>query len=500
LPRIGRPIRLSSLSDEALARRAGRGDERAFAALYERYHQLLYGYCRSIVRADADAQDVLQSSFASALSALQRYEHNAPLRPWLFRIAHNEAISLLRRRARDATGGSGSVVPLTAPSVEEQVVDRARWTQLTTDLAELPDRLRSALLLRELAGLSHAEIASALGTTAGAAKQAIFEARRGLTELAEGRAMECDEICRRISDGDGRVLRGRRVRTHLRQCAACQAFAASIRGRQTELRALVPMLPGTAATAMLARASIAGSGPSATAAASAPTASSAAVTGTLVKFAGTTLTWKALAGAAVVATATAGVAGLTGSHHRHLSRVRQAVGAVNVGRPSPDVTRGAALAPPAGISHRRAVRAPRPLRSASVTGTAHPRVRSQTNEAKRSSGVSGGSPAVGTSGIQPGQPATSVNLARSGSRAARAPKKVKPHGPAAGPNGRSHASNGRAHQNGRSSTSGSRRSRALSTTAPSQSQASAQGRGNPARGNSGKVKISPASAGPSAKR
>src|ERR1700731_436366 len=92
------PVPASLLTDERLARHVGQGDDRAFSALYSRYHQQLYRYCHSIVRHEADAQDVLQSTFTAALGALRRGQRDAPLRPWLYRIAHNEAISLVRRR------------------------------------------------------------------------------------------------------------------------------------------------------------------------------------------------------------------------------------------------------------------------------------------------------------------------------------------------------------------------------------------------------------------
>src|SRR5579859_352042 len=84
-------LRLSLLDDERLTRLVGGGSERAFTVLYERYHQPLYRYCRSIVRADPDAEDALQSAFACAFAALRRGQRAAPVRPWLFQIAHNEA-------------------------------------------------------------------------------------------------------------------------------------------------------------------------------------------------------------------------------------------------------------------------------------------------------------------------------------------------------------------------------------------------------------------------
>src|SRR4051794_11868276 len=87
------------LSDARLARLAGRGDQRAFGAIFERYHQELYRYCRAILRDSHEAQDALQSTMASALSSLPGDEREIALRPWLYRVAHNEAISILRRRA-----------------------------------------------------------------------------------------------------------------------------------------------------------------------------------------------------------------------------------------------------------------------------------------------------------------------------------------------------------------------------------------------------------------
>jgi len=290
------------LGDERLARLAARGNTRAFAAVYERYHQVLYRYCRSILRDDADAQDALQSTFTRALSALKRGQRSAPLRPWLFRIAHNEAISVLRRRRRGEESLADASLPLAA-SAEDQAGERARMTLLLGDLAALPERMRSALVMRELSGLSHEEIAIALETTPGAAKQAIFEARRGLQECAEGRAMACAEVCRAISDGDGRLLRGRRVRAHLRDCASCSAFAASIQARQSDLRALVPVLPAAASAAVLSRAMHLGG-------AGGGGAGGAAAVGAAGKTIGVAFTSKGFATASVLATAAVSVGGV----------------------------------------------------------------------------------------------------------------------------------------------------------------------------------------------
>jgi RNA polymerase sigma factor (sigma-70 family) len=291
-----RPL-YSVLGDERLARLVTDGSEQAFAPLYERYHQQLYRYCRSIVHDDTDAQDSLQSTFASAFAALRRGRRDAPLRPWLFRIAHNEAVSVIRRRRPEQELSEAS--QHSTESVEDQADERARFALLLRDLSELPERQRSALVMRELSGLSHEEIAIVLATSVGAAKQTIFEARRSLSEFAEGRVMECEEVRRMISDADGRTLRSRRVRAHLNDCCACSEFAAAISTRSADLRALTPMLPAGAAATALARALGMGSGHGAGNAAG-------LAAGTAGKTAGAALAAKAVAGVVIVAATTVG--------------------------------------------------------------------------------------------------------------------------------------------------------------------------------------------------
>jgi RNA polymerase sigma factor (sigma-70 family) len=316
-------LRSHRISDELLARYAARGGDRAFAILYERYYQRLYRYCRSIVRDEADAQDALQSTFTRALAALRRDQRNAPLRPWLYRVAHNESITLLRRRKRDIEQQAASEIPLVEQSADEAASARARWNLLVEDLGTLPERQRGALLLRELAGLSHEEIAVALGVSTGGAKQAIFEARQALVEVEEGRAMSCEAVRSQISEGDRRVLRGRRIRAHLRDCAGCAAFAAGMDSRRHELRAFAPGLPPAAAAVVLAR-SLQAASPHG----GASMAGSAAGAAAVGKAAGTAVAWKTLATAAVVATAAGGATGLTHAldHHHGVASSRATTG------------------------------------------------------------------------------------------------------------------------------------------------------------------------------
>ncbi len=297
-------------ADERLARAAGDGDADAFAAIYERYNRPLYAYCRSIVRHDDDALDALQTTFTAAWSALRRGGRAAPLRPWLYRIAHNESISVLRRRARQpAADLEHAGCSLVAPSAAEDAARRDRWDLLVADLARLPGQARSALVLREMSGLSHEEIALALGTTVGAAKQSILEARRALGEMAEGREMQCQSIQERLSTSDGRMLRGRRVAAHLRSCAVCSEFAAAVKDRKHVFGAYTPALPAGAAATVLARIVGAGSHAGGSIASGELTALR---TGLTAKAAGAATAWKAGALAIVAAGASAGFVAI---HH-----------------------------------------------------------------------------------------------------------------------------------------------------------------------------------------
>lgn len=237
-------------SDDALRRRAAGGEAAAFAKLYERHHQPLYRYCRSIVGHEQDAQDALHNTMLRAWEALQGDERDVPVRPWLFRIAHNESISLLRRRR--PTEELDAAQWAEAPGVENQAETRSQLTSLVADLGELPDRQRSALILRELCGFSHEEIAAVHGGSAATAKQTIFAAREGLHDFAEGRVMSCEAVKRLLSDDDRRKHRGRKLRAHLRACTDCSGFQTELRDRPEALAALSPALPAASAASLLA--------------------------------------------------------------------------------------------------------------------------------------------------------------------------------------------------------------------------------------------------------
>ena len=248
---VRRPVALRLLSDDRLAQRAAQGDRGAFAVIFERHHQGLYRYCRAILRHDEDARDALQMAFTKAMTALDGDQRAMAIKPWLYRIAHNEAITLLRRRRQHDSLDAGPEAVSESPGPHDQTIVSERMRRLLTDLEQLPERQRSALLLRELNDLTYAEVGAAIDASEQAARQSVYEARVMLMELQQGRELPCDQVRQLISKRDGRVLRPRRVRAHLRSCTGCTSFQHAIHGRRSDLGVIVPPLPAAAAAALL---------------------------------------------------------------------------------------------------------------------------------------------------------------------------------------------------------------------------------------------------------
>jgi RNA polymerase sigma factor (sigma-70 family) len=244
------PLRL--MGDNQLARMVARGESAAFEQIYERHHQQLYRYARAIVRNDEDARDVVQNAMTDALRALRAggSGRDIALKPWLYTIVRNEAISLLRRRRPhlELDLESSEAGTTEAPADDDT---RERLEQLLADLRNLSERQRQALLMRELAGLDYDEIAASLDVKPNAARQAVFEARAALGEISTGRQLGCETIRRSIAAGDRRAMRGRRLRAHMRSCDACRDLELAFDRRRRDLALLAPGLSAPAAAGLL---------------------------------------------------------------------------------------------------------------------------------------------------------------------------------------------------------------------------------------------------------
>jgi RNA polymerase sigma factor (sigma-70 family) len=239
--------RRALLSDDRLAKAAAAGDISAFEAIFNRYQDDLYRFCVGILREPQDAQDAVQNTMVKAMRALPGERREMQLKPWLYRIAHNEAVEL-RRRERPV-----AELPVTVDDrgagTEERAEANGRLRTLLADIADLPERQRASLVMREVNGLGFGEIGAVLGTSPGAVRQALYEARRGLAEMDHGRGMNCNVATRIVSDTDGRP-RDRGVRAHVRECSTCRRFQGEIRERSRTLAGISP-LPVLAAAGAL---------------------------------------------------------------------------------------------------------------------------------------------------------------------------------------------------------------------------------------------------------
>jgi RNA polymerase sigma factor (sigma-70 family) len=245
-----RVLGLRLLRDERLAVLAATGNTHAFGVIYERHHAALFRYCRSLLIDQEDAGDALQNTMLNAFRALSAGKKDLALRPWLYRIAHNESVSLLRRRRPAAPLEAAAEVPARALDRDVEAAERLR--QLVVDLGELSEAQRGALVMRELSGLSYADIALTLGVSPDAAKQQVHAAHTALHDIAGGRAMDCDAARESLSINDRRLVRGRKLSAHLRSCDGCRAFQEGVMRRRSDLMALAPPLPVGAAAALFA--------------------------------------------------------------------------------------------------------------------------------------------------------------------------------------------------------------------------------------------------------
>jgi RNA polymerase sigma-70 factor (ECF subfamily) len=159
-----------------------RGDERAFRTLYRRHTPLLYQFVlRTLEGNEQDAEDVIQETWMRAVENLESFRWEGPLKNWLLGIALNCCRTLFRRKDRawleldERFGWSATDGP-------EEHIDVERALEL------LPPGYRTVLLLHDLEGYKHHEIAELLGTTAGTSKSQLFHARRSLRSLLLGAA------------------------------------------------------------------------------------------------------------------------------------------------------------------------------------------------------------------------------------------------------------------------------------------------------------------------
>jgi RNA polymerase sigma-70 factor (ECF subfamily) len=172
----------STVTDEELALRLQQGDTAAMTLIYERYKQGLFSFCRRLLSDRDAAEDALQETVIKMIAARATLSNPSSLRSWLYTIARNEALSIIRRRnhIRELTDDDENIF---VTEDEPKRLETAERTVLVESaLNRLLPQYKEVLLLREYETMNYEEIASVTGATVSSVKSRLFKARRALLE------------------------------------------------------------------------------------------------------------------------------------------------------------------------------------------------------------------------------------------------------------------------------------------------------------------------------
>jgi RNA polymerase sigma factor (sigma-70 family) len=233
------------VSDHRLVAAVRQGDDRAFEALYQRYHRRINAYVLGMVKDHGRAEDVTQEVFVSALRRMRATERPIAFKPWIYEIAKNGCIDAFRRsrRAEEVSyDADEALAPAdrsrlvgSGPSPDAAVATKQDLADLCGAFGGLSESHHQILVLRELEGLSYEAIGERMGMTRPAVESTLFRARRRLTEeydeLASGaRCIRVQGIIAAATSGALGARDSKRLSAHLAHCQSCrrEALAAGL--------------------------------------------------------------------------------------------------------------------------------------------------------------------------------------------------------------------------------------------------------------------------------
>ena len=229
-------------SERELVAAVRTGDDRAFEELFARYRSRITAYVLGMVRDHARAEDITQEVFLSALRRLRDTERPIAFKPWIYEIARNACIDEFRRTRRatevslngddDSSGPERDLVSKQPPP-DVAMENKQRLQDLRGAFRGLSENHHRILVMRELEGLSYAEIANRLEMSKPMVESTLFRARRRLGEeyedLTTGR--RCQQVCEVVDRADARSIKvlgiraRRQVAQHLSHCDDCRRYA-----------------------------------------------------------------------------------------------------------------------------------------------------------------------------------------------------------------------------------------------------------------------------------
>jgi RNA polymerase sigma-70 factor (ECF subfamily) len=171
--------------EQALVDGCRRGERAALHAFYERYRRRVFSLIARIVGAQ-DAEELAQEVFLRAFKALPKFRGDAQLSTWMYRLAVNAALSHATRGQARARRDLGEDALLALPAEDAPATDPKLRARLERALVALPAGYRAVLVLHDVEGLQHEEIAQILGCRVGTSKSQLHKARAKMRELLGG--------------------------------------------------------------------------------------------------------------------------------------------------------------------------------------------------------------------------------------------------------------------------------------------------------------------------
>lgn len=175
---------MHQIPDDQLIRQLQSGSSAAFTRLYERYKDAIYAYCLRLLKDTDSAEDATQETFFKILRETASLHNPESFRGWLFRIARNEAYTILRPTRFVAPTNDENVWENISDgeTLLDEIIATEQRDLIQTILGELKVEYREVLILREYQGLSYAEIAEITGDTESSVKSRLFKARKALSK------------------------------------------------------------------------------------------------------------------------------------------------------------------------------------------------------------------------------------------------------------------------------------------------------------------------------
>lgn len=186
--------RWNALTDEQIVAQVVSGQTALFEVLMRRHNERIYRAARAILRDETEAEDVMQQAYVNAYSHLRQFDQRAKFSTWLTRIAINEAITRARRRGRYAAlddhdlDSGDEAMTSREQDPEHQAFASELGRLVETAVDALPDGAREVFMLREVEGLSTAEVSECLGVSEDVVKTRLSRARAALRRALFERA------------------------------------------------------------------------------------------------------------------------------------------------------------------------------------------------------------------------------------------------------------------------------------------------------------------------